>query len=174
MQVTTIGLDIAKNVFQVHGIDANEKVVVRKQLHRRLWELQMRQAHPHFPEVWHYALLHLQHLWPPGCSRKRRALRDQAAGGAQGRATAGEDGKARSTQKKKCRIVRQYFPISASLAINPRSGRSSAPFRSVSSPLISFMFFVAYVGCKSGWLSAVNSACPAQHCFPASSSIRLA
>jgi hypothetical protein len=28
MQVTTIGLDIAKNVFQVHGIDANEKVVV--------------------------------------------------------------------------------------------------------------------------------------------------
>src|SRR6516165_9824478 len=30
MQVTTIGLDIAKNVFQVHGIDANEKVVVRK------------------------------------------------------------------------------------------------------------------------------------------------
>ena len=29
MQVTTIGLDIAKNVFQVHGIDANEKVVVR-------------------------------------------------------------------------------------------------------------------------------------------------
>ena len=27
MQVTTIGLDIAKNVFQVHGIDADEKVV---------------------------------------------------------------------------------------------------------------------------------------------------
>ena len=35
MQVTTIGLDIAKNVFQVHGIDATEKVVVRKQLRRR-------------------------------------------------------------------------------------------------------------------------------------------
>ena len=34
MQVTTIGLDIAKNVFQVYGIDANEKVVVRKQLRR--------------------------------------------------------------------------------------------------------------------------------------------
>ncbi len=28
MQVSTIGLDLAKNVFQVHGIDANEKVVV--------------------------------------------------------------------------------------------------------------------------------------------------
>src|SRR6202051_3991359 len=34
MQVTTIGLDIAKNVFQVHGIDAAEKLVVRKQLWR--------------------------------------------------------------------------------------------------------------------------------------------
>jgi hypothetical protein len=34
MQVTTIGLDIAKNVFQVHGIDASEKVVVRKRLRR--------------------------------------------------------------------------------------------------------------------------------------------
>src|SRR3974390_1739462 len=34
MQITTIGLDIAKNVFQVHGVDAKEKVVVRKQLRR--------------------------------------------------------------------------------------------------------------------------------------------
>src|SRR5512135_823702 len=34
MQITTIGLDIAKNVFQVHGIDRDEKVVVRKQLRR--------------------------------------------------------------------------------------------------------------------------------------------
>jgi transposase len=34
MQISTIGLDIAKNVFQVHGIDAAEKVVARKQLRR--------------------------------------------------------------------------------------------------------------------------------------------
>src|SRR5246127_2051261 len=34
MQITTIGLDIGKNVFQVHGIDAAERVVVRKQLRR--------------------------------------------------------------------------------------------------------------------------------------------
>jgi integrase len=34
MEVTTIGLDIVKNVFQLHGIDASEKVVVRKQLRR--------------------------------------------------------------------------------------------------------------------------------------------
>ena len=30
MQITTVGLDIAKNVFQVHGIDASERVVVRE------------------------------------------------------------------------------------------------------------------------------------------------
>ena len=34
MQITMIGLDIAKNVFQVHGIGAAERVVVRKQLRR--------------------------------------------------------------------------------------------------------------------------------------------
>jgi len=34
MQITTIGLDIAKNVFQVHGIDATEQVVVTKRLRR--------------------------------------------------------------------------------------------------------------------------------------------
>ena len=34
MQITMIGLDIAKNVFQVHGIDSDEKVVVRKRLRR--------------------------------------------------------------------------------------------------------------------------------------------
>ena len=34
MQITTIGFDLAKNVFQVHGIDADEKVVTRKQLRR--------------------------------------------------------------------------------------------------------------------------------------------
>jgi transposase len=33
-QITTIGLDIATHVFQVNGIDAKEKVVVRKQLRR--------------------------------------------------------------------------------------------------------------------------------------------
>jgi hypothetical protein len=33
--VTTIGLDIAKSVFQVHGVDAAGNVVVRRQLKRR-------------------------------------------------------------------------------------------------------------------------------------------
>jgi transposase len=34
MQVTTIGLDIAKSSFQIHGADACGKVVLRKRLRR--------------------------------------------------------------------------------------------------------------------------------------------
>ena len=33
--ITTIGLDIAKSVFQVHGVDPDGHVVVRRQLKRR-------------------------------------------------------------------------------------------------------------------------------------------
>jgi len=33
--ITTIGLDIAKSVFQVHGIDAEGNVTLRRQLKRR-------------------------------------------------------------------------------------------------------------------------------------------
>ena len=34
MEITTIGLDLAKSVFQVHGVDAAGQVVVRKSLRR--------------------------------------------------------------------------------------------------------------------------------------------
>ncbi|WP_394754252.1 IS110 family transposase [Crenothrix sp.] len=34
MNITTIGLDIAKNVFQIHGVDTNGKTVLRKQVKR--------------------------------------------------------------------------------------------------------------------------------------------
>src|SRR5450759_2274883 len=44
--ITTIGLDIAKSVFQVHGVDAEGKVVIRRQLKR------------------HYALAFFQKLPP--------------------------------------------------------------------------------------------------------------
>ena len=33
--ITTIGLDIAKSVFQVHGVDGSGQVVIRRQLKRR-------------------------------------------------------------------------------------------------------------------------------------------
>ncbi len=35
MQVTTAGLDLAKNVFQVHGVDGKGKTVLRKRLARK-------------------------------------------------------------------------------------------------------------------------------------------
>ena len=35
MQAVTIGLDIAKSVFQVHGVDADGRVIIRRQLKRR-------------------------------------------------------------------------------------------------------------------------------------------
>ena len=35
MEITTVGIDLAKNVFQVHGVDQRGKVVVRKRLRRQ-------------------------------------------------------------------------------------------------------------------------------------------
>jgi hypothetical protein len=34
--ITTIGLDIAKSVFQVHGVDGSGQVIIRRQFKRRL------------------------------------------------------------------------------------------------------------------------------------------
>jgi transposase len=34
MEITKIGIDLAKNVFQIHGADRHGKVVLRKQLRR--------------------------------------------------------------------------------------------------------------------------------------------
>ena len=34
MQITTIGIDLAKDVFQIHGVDGQGKIVLRKQLRR--------------------------------------------------------------------------------------------------------------------------------------------
>ena len=35
MRITTIGIDLAKEVFQIHGEDERGKVVLRKQLKRK-------------------------------------------------------------------------------------------------------------------------------------------
>jgi transposase len=34
MKITTIGIDLAKEVFQIHGVDMHGKSVLRKQLRR--------------------------------------------------------------------------------------------------------------------------------------------
>ena len=34
MQISTVGIDLAKRVFQIHGVDQDGNVVLRKQLRR--------------------------------------------------------------------------------------------------------------------------------------------
>jgi transposase len=34
MEITTVGLDLAKSVFQVHAVDQHGKVVLKKQIKR--------------------------------------------------------------------------------------------------------------------------------------------
>jgi hypothetical protein len=108
MKVTTIGLDIAKNVFQVHGIDASEKVVVRKQL-RRGQVLAFFEALPPLLigmeacATAHYWARELTKLGPPGSSdagegreglrqaqqERRRRCRGNLRGGTAAEALAG-------------------------------------------------------------------------------------
>jgi gas vesicle protein len=38
--ITTIGLDIAKSVFQVHGVDAEGKVIIRAKMERRMAQIE--------------------------------------------------------------------------------------------------------------------------------------
>ncbi len=35
MKITTVGIDLAKSVFQVHGVDERGKTVLKKQLKRQ-------------------------------------------------------------------------------------------------------------------------------------------
>jgi transposase len=42
MKITTVGVDLAKNVFQVHGVDERGKTVLRKQLRRLKWRHSLR------------------------------------------------------------------------------------------------------------------------------------
>lgn len=44
--VSTIGLDIAKSVFQVHGIDEAGQVIIRRQLKRRHFLAFFQKLHP--------------------------------------------------------------------------------------------------------------------------------
>ena len=37
MKITRVGVDLAKNVFQVHGVDRDEKCVWRRKLSRNNW-----------------------------------------------------------------------------------------------------------------------------------------
>jgi hypothetical protein len=49
-EVSTIGLDIAKSVFQIHGVDVDGAVVMRKRISRArssVWEIRCAQGDQH-------------------------------------------------------------------------------------------------------------------------------
>jgi transposase len=64
--ISTIGLDIAKSVFQVHGVDAAGQVVVRRQL-RRGRVLAFFQKLPH--AWWESRLVRHRIIGPVSCRR---------------------------------------------------------------------------------------------------------
>ena len=84
--IATIGLDIAKSVFQVHGVDNDGKVVIRRQLKRRYVLAFFEKLQPCLVGIeacasshhWSrelQALGHTVRLMPPG---SRQALRQTA------------------------------------------------------------------------------------------------
>jgi transposase len=61
MQVATLGIDLAKNVFRVHGCDAGGKVVVSKSVTRRQLQMFLSAAVP---------VLRAIHIAPAAAFRK--------------------------------------------------------------------------------------------------------
>ena len=83
-EASTIGLDLAKNVFQVHGVDAGGQLVIRRQLERRTVLAFFRKLPPcligieacasshHWSCQWQ-AHGHTVRLMPPATTAERRA-----------------------------------------------------------------------------------------------------
>jgi len=46
MKITTVGIDLAKNVFQVHAVDERGTVVLRRQLRRDQMTVLFANVHP--------------------------------------------------------------------------------------------------------------------------------
>src|SRR5438309_11224918 len=97
--VTTIGFDIAKSVFQVHGVDAGGQVVIRRQLKRRYVLAFFENLSPCLVRIeacasshhWSrelQALGHTVRLMPPLDPRLSCRVRDHRSGWAPGRRAA--------------------------------------------------------------------------------------
>ncbi len=53
MDIKTIGIDLAKSVFQLHGVDAEDKVVLKKKLRRgAVLDLLRKPLAAHWDEMW--------------------------------------------------------------------------------------------------------------------------
>jgi len=88
MQITTIGLDLAKSVFQVHGINSANEVVVKKTLRRVQMRKFFEQLDPCLVGIeacgtshyWAREITKLGHqvrLMPPGYVALREAWEDR-------------------------------------------------------------------------------------------------
>ena len=91
-KVATIGLDIAKSVFQVHGVGADGEVVIRRRLTRA-------RMLPFFAKLPHClvgieACNNHRPIWPPADSDQTGALTapDEPAAGSPARQTAARQG----------------------------------------------------------------------------------
>jgi len=51
MQIIRVGVDLAKNVFQVHGVDARERTVWQKSLKRSNWLSELHRCVPVGAEI---------------------------------------------------------------------------------------------------------------------------
>jgi transposase len=76
-QISTIGIDIAKTVFQVHGIDGSGEPVVRRQLRRRqVLSFFCKTARLSY---WHGSLRHITPLGARACEAGPRGAADATA-----------------------------------------------------------------------------------------------
>src|SRR6266511_2628815 len=143
-EVSTIGLDIAKSVFQIHGVDAAGAVVVRKRITRaKLLEffaalpacLVGIEACPsaHYWSRRLQALGHTVRLMPPSYVKAyvKRSKNDANDAAAISRANCSKS----SLTSKMIAFQRRLGSASTSLLANMRlSGQRSWPSRSVSMP----------------------------------------
>ncbi len=51
MEIMRVGVDLAKNVFQVHGVDRREKAVWQRSLRRTQWLAELQRRVPPTAEI---------------------------------------------------------------------------------------------------------------------------
>src|SRR6478752_3427172 len=140
--ITTIGFDIAKSIFQVHGVDASGQVIIRRQLKRRSVLAFFQKLPPCLVGIeacgsahhWSrelQALGHTVRLMPPAYAkpyvkRQKNDATDAEAilrGGHQGEHAVRTDQDRRASRAVWCCTA----PAICSSASRPRSSMQSAP-----------------------------------------------
>jgi hypothetical protein len=58
MKITTIGIDLTKSVFQIHGVDGHGKTVLKKQIKRSEMDMSSPIFHP-ISSAWKHVAEHI-------------------------------------------------------------------------------------------------------------------